>query len=133
MFGFPEMTLGAFPGAGGAVILPRLVGPANARRYFYMARRATSYELEDLGLIEQVVTRDELLPAALALANSIAENTSPLGFAAVKRVINEGAGLPFEQAAALDQSLRKPLEATEDYAEGMKAQAEKRKARFSGR
>lgn len=132
-FGFPEMALGAFPGAGGAVALPRLVGRAAAARFFYRGHRADAAEALQLGIVEQVTTRDQLLECALAAANQIAASTSPLGFAAVKRVLNEGPTLPFEEAVALDQSNRRPLEGTFDYAEGMAAQAEKRKPRFEGR
>ena len=132
-FGFPEMALGAFPGAGGAVALPRLVGRAAAARFFYRGHRADAAEALQLGIVEQVVPPAGLHEAAIAAARAIADATSPLGFAAVKRVVNEGPALPFAEAVALDQAQRRPLEATQDYAEGMAAQAEKRKARFSGR
>jgi len=39
VFSSPEMTLGAYPGAGGAIVLPRLVGPARAKEIFFTARR----------------------------------------------------------------------------------------------
>ena len=38
VFSFPEMTLGAYPGAGGAIVLPRLVGPARAKEIFFTAQ-----------------------------------------------------------------------------------------------
>jgi len=132
-FGFPEMTLGAFPGAGGAVFLPRLVGRAAARRFFYEAHRAGAEEALGLGIVDEVVPQDQLLAAALARAARIAESTSPLGFGHVKQVLNRGADLPFEEAVELNQTLRRPLEASEDYAEGLKAHFEKRKPRFRGR
>src|SRR5690606_16467414 len=43
-FGFPEMTLGAFPGAGGAVMLPRIVGPSVAKRIMFTARQLDASE-----------------------------------------------------------------------------------------
>jgi enoyl-CoA hydratase/carnithine racemase len=132
-FGFPEMTLGAFPGAGGAVILPRLIGRAAARPFFYMARQVGSDEALRLGILESVVRREELLPSAIELARKIADGTSPLGFAAAKELLNAGADLPFDAAAELNQVLRRPLEATADYEEGLRAHFEKRKPRFIGR
>ncbi len=131
-FGFPEMALGAFPGAGGAVALPRLIGRAAAARFFYRGHRAEPTEALQFGIVEQVVQPGALLKAALHAAHAIVEATSPLGFAAVKRVINEGPSLPFADAVALDQAQRRPLESTEDYAEGMAAQAERRKPKFQG-
>jgi enoyl-CoA hydratase/carnithine racemase len=132
-FGFPEMTLGAFPGAGGAVILPRLIGRAAARPFFYMARQVISDEALKLGILEAVVKREELLPTAVEIAQKIADSTSPLGFAGAKQLLNAGADLPFEEAASLNQALRRPLEATADYEEGLRAHFEKRKPRFIGR
>lgn len=133
VFAFPEMALGAYPGAGGGVALPRLIGRAAARRFFYAGHRADAAEAAQLGIVDAVVPWPELLQAAVKAAGVIGENTSPLGFAAIKRLVNEGPTLPFEQAVALDHSLRRPLERTEDYSEGMAAQAEKRKPRFNGR
>jgi enoyl-CoA hydratase/carnithine racemase len=72
-----------------------------------------------------------LLDSALAWCRDI-EKTSPLGLAAVKQSINDGADLPWQEAAALDQKLRRPLEATRDYEEGIRAHIEKRKPEFRG-
>lgn len=132
-FGFPEMALGAFPGAGGAVALPRLVGRAAAARFFYQGHRADAQEALACGIVERVVPAADLIQAAMEQARVMARATSPLGFAAVKRVLNEGPGLPFAEAVELDQSMRRPLEATQDYAEGLAAQAERRAPRFVGR
>ncbi|MBE0626458.1 MAG: enoyl-CoA hydratase/isomerase family protein [Burkholderiales bacterium] len=130
-FGWPEMTLGAYPGGGGAVMLPRIVGRAKAKELFFTARRIDAAEALSLGLVERVVPRAQLLDSALAFAREI-ESTSPLGLAALKQAINRGADLPLAQAAEVDQSLRRPLEATRDYEEGIRAHFEKRKPMFSG-
>lgn len=131
-FGWPEMTLGAYPGGGGAVMLPRIVGRAKAKELFFTARRIDAAEALSLGLVERVVPRAQLLDAALEFSRQM-ETTSPLGLAAVKQAINRGADLPLAQAAEIDQSLRRPLEATRDYEEGIRAHFEKRKPVFSGR
>jgi len=130
-FGWPEMTLGAYPGGGGAVMLPRIVGRAKAKQMLFTARRIGAAEALELGLVERVVARAQLLDTALELAQEM-EATSPLGLAAVKQAINGGADLPLAQAAALDQSLRRPLEDTRDYEEGIRAHFEKRKPLFRG-
>ena len=130
-FGWPEMTLGAYPGGGGAVMLPRIVGRAKAKQMLFTARRIGAAEALELGLVERVVARAQLLDTALELSREM-EATSPLGLAAVKQAINGGADLPLAQAAALDQSLRRPLEDTRDYEEGIRAHFEKRKPLFRG-
>jgi enoyl-CoA hydratase/carnithine racemase len=130
-FGWPEMTLGAYPGGGAAVMLPRIIGRTKAKDLFFSARRIGAQEALEIGLVEGVVPRRRLLDAALACAKEM-EATSPLGLAAVKRAINEGADLPLQDAAALDQSLRRPLESTLDYEEGIRAHFERRKPVFRG-
>ena len=112
-------------------MLPRLIGSARAKELFFTARRIGAVEALALGLVERVVPRAQLLPSALAWAAEI-ESTSPLGLAALKQAINAGADLPLPDAAELDQSLRRPLEATRDYEEGIRAHFEKRKAVFRG-
>jgi enoyl-CoA hydratase/carnithine racemase len=130
-FGWPEMTLGAYPGGGAAIMLPRIVGRAKAKELFFTARRITATQALQLGLVERVVPRAELLDTALAYAADI-ESTSPLGLAAVKQSVNQGADLSIQGAAELDQRLRRPLEATHDYEEGINAHFEKRKPVFRG-
>lgn len=130
-FGFPEMTLGAYPGSGGAVILPRIIGEAKARDFLFRARRVGAAEALAIGLVHRVVPAAALMETALAMASEI-ETTAPLGLAAVKRLLDEGSGLSFEAASALDRSLRAPLDDTSDYAEGIAAHFEKRKPRFRG-
>ncbi len=131
VFSFPEMTLGAYPGSGAAIALPRSIGRARAKELFFTARRVTAAEALDLGLVEWVLPREQLLDKALELAAQI-KGTSPLGVGAVKRMVNLGADLSFDAAADLNDALRRPLEATKDYEEGIRAFFEKRKPVFRG-
>lgn len=130
-FGFPEMTLGAYPGSGGPVTLPRLVGAARAKEILFTARRFDAREAEAMGIVQRVVSRDRLMNEALQWVARM-QTTSPLALAALKQSINQGMSLPLQEAAALDQSLRRPLDTTRDYAEGMQAHFEKRMPNFIG-
>ncbi|MDH5537461.1 MAG: enoyl-CoA hydratase-related protein [Betaproteobacteria bacterium] len=131
VFSFPEMTLGAYPGSGAAIVLPRTIGRSRAKELFFTARRVTADEALELGIVEWVVPREQLLDKALELAEQI-KGTSPLGVGAVKRMVNLGADLSFDAAADLNDALRRPLEATKDYEEGIRAFFEKRKPAFRG-
>lgn len=130
-FGFPEMTLGAYPGGGGAVFLPRLVGRSRALQWFLEPRKLDAQEALGMGLVDRVVAREALDAAARLLLASVL-TTAPLAVAALKRSIDGGAELPMREAHALDQSLRRPLDATRDYEEGLRAHLEKRKPVFTG-
>lgn len=67
MLGFPEVTLGLLPGAGGTQRAPRLIGAGRALDLMLTARRITADEALAIGLIDGVV-KDGLVEAALALA-----------------------------------------------------------------
>lgn len=131
VFGFPEMTLGVYPGSGGPVTLSRLVGATRAKDLLFTARRFGAAEAQAIGLVERVVPSAGLLEAAIAWAAEM-EATSPLALAALKKSINEGMSLSFKEAAALDQRIRRPLDASKDNEEGMRAHFEKRRPRFTG-
>jgi enoyl-CoA hydratase/carnithine racemase len=130
-FGFPEMTLGAFPGAGGSVRLPRVVGTAWAKEILLTARRVGAEEAHRLGLVHYVVPQADLAARARSIARQIL-GVSPLGARAVKQIVDRGITMAVEEATALSNALRRPLEATRDYQEGLRAHFEKRVPSFTG-
>jgi enoyl-CoA hydratase/carnithine racemase len=132
VFAFPEMTLGAYPGAGAGITLPRLIGRGRAKEIFFTGRRIKADEALALGIVEFVVEPAALQAEALALAERM-KASSPLGIAGIKEMVNFGADLPFAEAAALNEKLRRPLESTQDYVEGIAAHFEKRSPVFRGR
>ena len=64
LLGFPEVTLGILPGAGGTQRAPRLIGAAEALRLMLTGAPITAAEALTLGLIDRVVDGD---PTAAAL------------------------------------------------------------------
>jgi len=74
-FGLPEVTLGFLPGAGGTQRLPRAIGLQKAKEMILTGKHIDAAEAERLGIVARVVSRSELMPAAMALAQSIAKNT----------------------------------------------------------
>lgn len=133
VFGFPEMTLGAYPGGGGAVLLPRLVGLAAARRLLFVSRRIGGAEARAIGAVDWLDADAEAMTARLAEVAGEIEARSPLALQALKPVLRHAMDLPLDDAFAFDMAQRRPLEATEDYQEGLAAFFEKRTPRFVGR
>lgn len=130
-FGFPESRLGIFPGAGGSQRLPRLIGPHRAKRLMMDGNRLTADEALAQGLVDlvagddfdDVVTNEARRLAALPTA------TIDL----IKRVVAEGADLPWPEALELEgRYVRANLELS-DAAEGLQAFLDKREPRFTGR
>jgi methylglutaconyl-CoA hydratase len=132
IFGFPEVRIGIFPGAGGVLRLPRLVGDGTARELLFTGRQLAADEALQLGLVDRLVSPATVITAANELAEAIAVN-APLAVRAVKRALRESHGLPFEEARRTVNALRAALDATEDYEEGLRAFAERRAPRFSSR
>jgi 3-hydroxyacyl-CoA dehydrogenase / enoyl-CoA hydratase / 3-hydroxybutyryl-CoA epimerase len=64
--GLPETTLGLIPAWGGTTRLPRLVGPEKAREVILKGKLYSATEAKMLGLVEEVVSREQLLERAKA-------------------------------------------------------------------
>ena len=131
-FGLPEITLGVFPGAGAPVRLPRLIGRGKAKELIFTGQRIDGREAERIGLVEKAFPLTDLLPKTLKIAHQIAVN-GPLGLRGAKQLINQGMEMHIAGALALSDALRFPLDASEDYNEGLAAFAEKRRPVFKGR
>ena len=131
-FGLPEVKIGIFPGAGGLVRLPRLIGPSNAKELIYTGRQVPAREAFEFGLIDHLVAPADVLPAAHKLAEEIAAN-APLAVRAAKRALWESEGLPERAAHKIVQQHRRSLDDTRDYAEGLTAFAERRTPQFEGK
>jgi enoyl-CoA hydratase/carnithine racemase len=132
ILGFPEVTIGIFPGAGGVLRLPRIVGSGAARDLLFTGRRVGADDAFRLGLVDRLTAPERVMETAMALAESIASN-APLAVRAVKRALTESQGEPYEDARRIVNELRATLDATEDYDEGLAAFAARRTPRFTGR
>jgi enoyl-CoA hydratase len=131
-FGFPEMTLGLFPGAGGSQRLPRLVGPHLAKRIMIDGERLSPSAAAELGLVDLVADEREFPEVVAAQARRLAAKpTAAIGL--LKRVIDEGYGLPIEEAFRREEQDVQELTRTADAAEGLQAFLDKRSAVFTGR
>lgn len=130
--GFPEVRIGIFPGAGGALRLPRLVGLGAARDLLFTGRRIDAEEAHRIGLVDRVVAPEAMEETATDLALAIAAN-APLAVRAVKEALAVSDATPIAEARGTVNGLRAALDATADYEEGLAAFAERRAPRFSGR
>ena len=131
-FGFPEVKIGIFPGAGGALRLPRIVGGGAARDLLFTGRRITAEDAFRLGLVDRLAPADSVVEAATDLAGTIAAN-APLAVRAVKRALEASHGTRPDEARRAVNKLRAALDSTADYEEGLAAFAERRSPRFTGR
>lgn len=134
-FGFPEITLGFFPGGGGSQRLPRLVGAHLARRLMIDGERLSAACAAELGLVDVVVdTRGGEDFAEVLAARAQAWAAKPTrAIAALKRVVDEGRSLTIDEALAREDDTVLAMARTADAAEGVAAFLEKRAPHFTGR
>jgi len=131
-FRLPEALWGGFPGAGGPVRLPEIVGRARALELICTGREIDAAEMERLGLVLAVYPADRLRGEAQALAARIGAS-GPIATRGAKRIMNARRDTGFAAARSLSDTLRHALEWSHDVDEGMAAHREGRPPRFRGR
>jgi len=131
VFGLTEVSLGIIPGGGGTQSLPRLIGRNRAKELIFAARRIRAHEAQELGLVNHVVPRAELLSRATAIAEEIMNN-SPFAVRQAKWAIDHGADLAFEDGLEREHEAYMRAIASVDRREGIAAFNEKRRPRFTG-
>jgi enoyl-CoA hydratase/carnithine racemase len=123
---------GILPESGGSWLLPRLIGWAKAAEVAFRGMTLSAQESLEMGLVNQVVEPDQVMPTAMEMATEIAAN-APLAVQATKRMMRLGLEETFEANVHHVFLQLLPLFQTEDFREGMRSFLEKRPARFQGR
>ena len=130
-FGFVFARRGIVPEACSSWFLPKVVGISRSAEWIYTGRIFGAEEALAGGLVSRVVPPEELLPAALALAREIADNTAPVAVALARQMLwrMAGADHPME-AHKVDSRGILAMGASPDVAEGIASFKEKRAPHF---
>jgi enoyl-CoA hydratase/carnithine racemase len=131
--GMPPAKLGLIYSHTGLLKFLQVCGPANTAELFYVGRNVEVERAERMGLVNEVVEPDELDDRVVELAAEIASG-APLSLAGNKRILRalRAHALPPEVERELID-LRESCFRSEDFREGVRAFAEKRRPVWRGR
>jgi enoyl-CoA hydratase len=130
--GFPEVSLGTFFGGGVTTRIVELVGMSRAKEVLFLGDRFSGHRAEEWGLVYQSVPERDLESSVQALAGRLAD-LAPLSVALAKRIIGEARGIGVDEVMRREAKALAACMETSDWAEGVRAFAERRQPRFEGR
>ncbi len=130
-FGTPEAKVGLLPGGGSISRLPRQIPYAKAMEMLLIGGSFSAREALDMGLVNYVVPRSELMPRALEMADALAQN-GPLAVRKIKEGVVRSSGLPLAQALEIENEVSAAVMSSKDAREGPRAFKEKRRPNFTG-
>jgi enoyl-CoA hydratase len=132
--GLPEVSLGVLPGTGGTQRLSRLIGKSRSIELMATGRTFSFEEAEEIGLVNQVLDRDNFFDEVTAYARQFlppAKAARAVG--RIKRAVCSGLEVPLGEGLAIERELQQLLFQSQDAHEGLKAYIEKRKPSFQAK
>ena len=129
-FGLGEVRWGLVPAGGSHVRLPQQIPWAVAMQLLLTGEQIDAKRAYEVGLLNEVVPKERLLPRALEWAEKICRN-GPLAVRTAKEIAVRTLGL--ERGFVLEKALAAKVFSSEDAMEGPRAFAEKRPPKFKGR
>jgi enoyl-CoA hydratase/carnithine racemase len=132
IFALPEAQVGVSIDAGGDLRLAHEVGAGYAKLLALTGRRLSAAEAHRLNIVQQLTTRDELVPAAAQIAREIAAN-APLAVQSIKRTIDAFAYRGLSEALRFEALSASVEFVSDDMPAGYAAKAKKQQASFEGK
>ncbi|TLS38102.1 enoyl-CoA hydratase-related protein [Pseudalkalibacillus caeni] len=129
--GLTETSLAIIPGAGGTQRLPRIIGTAKALELILTAKKLTSEEAYEVGILNRVVEKDSLMDACEDFASQITKN-GPIAVQQAKFAVREGMNVDLQTGMAIESKAYEVTIPTKDRIEALEAFSEKRKPVFKG-
>ena len=125
------VKIGLHPDWGGTYFLPHLVTPNKACEMFFLGDAIDAQEALRLGIVNRVVSPDELAGATRELAERL-RAASPISIAAAKQAVYASQSAELEEMLRYETEVQMRCFESEDGREGIRAFLEKRTPRFTG-
>ncbi len=123
--------LGFHHGFGLTITLPAIVGNQRANELLLTGKRIGGEEGHMIGLLDRLVSSEEIESAAIAFAQEIA-SSAPGSIRAIRATQRQGLVEAFKKATDHEGIEQAKLRLTNDFREGIRATAERRAAVFTG-
>ncbi|WP_298823755.1 enoyl-CoA hydratase/isomerase family protein [uncultured Planococcus sp.] len=130
--GLPEVKLGIIPGVGGTQLLPRAIPVGLAKEMLFRGNQVDAAKALDVGILNGVFSKEELMPKTLEVAKEIAEN-APLSLQSIKKSISTGLHTDINTALSIELDQYYKCANSADRLEGVLAFNEKRKPEWQGK
>lgn len=124
--------IGLIPDSAGTFFLPRIIGFQKASALMMLGEKVGATEAERLGMVFRVFPDEILMESALKMAETLASMPTH-GLWLTKNALNQSAMNDLDGQLAVEDELQSEAGRTADYAEGVQAFLEKRKAVFVGK
>lgn len=131
--GLPEVNLGVLPGTGGTQRLPRLIGKSRAIEWMTTGELHSFEEAAEVGLVNEIFDADDFRGEVLQYAEQFCPpNAASKAVGHIKRSVQSGTEIAFQEALALERELQQRLFESEDAVEGLEAYLDDRDPEFEG-
>ncbi len=132
--GLPEVSLGVLPGTGGTQRLARTIGRSKSIEMMAKGTLLTPEQAATLGIVNEILPADGFLDRAIDYARQFCPPAkAAYAVGRIKRAVQTGLEVGFEQGLALERELQQLLFQSDDAKEGIAAYVQKRKPEFTGR
>lgn len=131
LFACSFIKVGIVPGDGGAWSLQQVLGYSKAAELFFTGDRFDAAAAKDMGLVSRVVPDDQLIDAAMEIADRIVCNP-PRALRLTKRLLREAQHSRMSDILELSAAYQAIVHETADNKEAINAFVEKRPPVFTG-
>ncbi|HXH49273.1 MAG TPA: enoyl-CoA hydratase-related protein [Terriglobia bacterium] len=129
-FGYTEVRVGFIPALVSSYVI-RQVGEKRARDLLLLGRIFSAAEAQSMGIVNELIDLEKLMPRALELARSLAE-MSPVALSHTKRLLVNFSEEELDRQTEIAVEASARVRKTEDFHEGLAAFLEKRKPQWRG-